>query len=142
MYYFFPTTGTWLCHICVSGKDREWEAATSADSKDKPSNSRVLATNGKMKFGLIRRKYEYKHSCATPGCDGSGNINSIMSNHRRCVSTSMMFTLIKNVFASLILRVALSHFDLPIYLLLMFGVDLLNFLSVVQKSIAQPLFLV
>lgn len=59
---------------------------TSSSDKTSPNNQpfsseKPLAKT--VKFGLLRKKYEFKHACATPGCDGSGNVNTTMSNHRR-----------------------------------------------------------
>ena len=78
--------GTWICHICVNGKSPYWKTSESSSIKKSTaaSSTQSATPNGKiLKYGLIRKKYDYKTVCKTPGCDGSGNINPTMSNHRR-----------------------------------------------------------
>ncbi|XP_067932169.1 histone acetyltransferase KAT6B-like isoform X1 [Watersipora subatra] len=80
-----PPDGTWICHLCLisTGKLSPGQAG-----KNKVSQPQML--NGRAKWGLLRKKYEYKRSCKTPGCDGSGNTNSTMSNHRRQASCPLL----------------------------------------------------
>ena len=81
----FGCTGNWMCHICINGKGSKSDTSITKNDKTDKSKPSLLLANGRAKHGLMRKKYEYKNACQTPGCDGSGNVSSSLSNHRRYV---------------------------------------------------------
>ena len=66
--------GYWMCHICT--------AETSSRSATLGSK---FPSNGRAKVTSQQRNQDTRAMCASPGCDGSGNIKSNLTNHRRRV---------------------------------------------------------